>query len=78
MKVQTLKQGVSSINNRNRQPTRSVQQSLAPFESGKLWTKVGAAFPQGRRRLQRRAERDPLDGRLVVLPPDDNEDNRTK
>ena len=84
------------MNNRNQQPARPVQQSLAPpatahlnvftaeeyqsnGKTGKRWTKVGAAFPHKEGpgfSIELCAI--PLDGRLVVLPPDGIEDNRTK
>jgi hypothetical protein len=47
--------------------------------SGKRWTKIGAAFPHKEGpgfSIELCAI--PLDGRLVVLPPEGSEDNRTK
>jgi hypothetical protein len=84
------------MNNRNQQPTRPVQQPLAPSatthlnvftveeyesdgKSGKRWTKIGAAFPHKEGPgFSIELSAIPLDGRLVVLPPDGNEDNRSK
>jgi hypothetical protein len=84
------------MNNRNQQPTRPVQQPLAPpattylnvfiveeYESngktGKRWTKVGAAFPHKEGPgFSIELSAIPLDGRLVVLPPDGDEENRTR
>jgi hypothetical protein len=96
MKVQTLKQGVSSMNNRNQQPTRPVQQPLpgsvpthlnvftveeyeSNGKSGKRWTKVGAAFPHKEGSgFSIELSAIPLDGRLVVLPPADDDGRNGK
>jgi hypothetical protein len=84
------------MNNRNQQPARPVQQSVASSaithlnvftveeyesngKSGKRWTKIGAAFPHKEGPgFSIELSAIPLDGRLVVLPPDGNEDNRSR
>jgi hypothetical protein len=46
-------------------------------KTGKKWTKIGAAFPHKDGigfSIELRAF--PIDGRLVALPPDGNDDNR--
>jgi hypothetical protein len=48
-------------------------------KTGKRWTKIGAAFPHKEGSgLNIELSAIPLDGRLVVPPPDGNEDNRSK
>ena len=46
-------------------------------KTGKKWTKIGAAFPHKEGagfNIELKAF--PIDGRLVVLPPDTDDDNR--
>ena len=46
-------------------------------KTGKRWTKIGAAFPHKDGigfNIELKAF--PIDGRLVVLPPDSDDDNR--
>ena len=46
-------------------------------KAGKKWTKIGAAFPHKEGagfNIELKAF--PIDGRLVVLPPDTDDDNR--
>jgi hypothetical protein len=57
----------------------TVEEYESNSKTGKRWTKVGAAFPHKEGpgfSIELCAI--PLDGRLVVLPPDGNEDTRTK
>jgi hypothetical protein len=57
----------------------TVEEYESNGKSGKRWTKVGAAFPHKEGPgFSIELSAIPLDGRLVVLPPDGNEDNRTK
>jgi hypothetical protein len=57
----------------------TVEEYESNGKSGKRWTKVGAAFPHEEGpgfSIELCAI--PLDGRLVILPPDGNEDSRTR
>jgi hypothetical protein len=57
----------------------TVEEYESNGKTGKRWTKVGAAFPHKEGpgfSIELCAI--PLDGRLVVLPLDGNEENRTK
>jgi hypothetical protein len=57
----------------------TVEEYESNGKSGKRWTKVGAAFPHTEGPgFSIELSAIPLDGRLVVLPPDGNEDNRSK
>jgi len=56
----------------------TVEEYESNGKAGKRWTKIGAAFPHKEGAgfsIELRAF--PIDGRLVVLPPD-NDDNRSK
>jgi hypothetical protein len=53
----------------------TVEEYESNGKTGKKWTKIGAAFPHKEGvgfRIELRAF--PVDGRLVVLPPDPNDD----
>ena len=55
----------------------TVEEYESNGKTGKRWTKIGAAFPHKEGSgfsIELRAF--PIDGRLVVLPPDVNDDNR--
>jgi hypothetical protein len=57
----------------------TVEEYESNGKTGKRWTKIGAAFPHKEGAgfsIELRAF--PIDGRLVVLPPDGNDDNRNK
>jgi hypothetical protein len=91
MKVQTFNLGVIQMNNRNQQTARGPAPAEAPahtylnvftveeYESngktGKKWTKIGAAFPHKEIGFSIELRAFPIDGRLVVLPPDTDDGN---
>ena len=57
----------------------TVEEYESNGKTGNRWTKIGAAFPHKEGPgFSIELSAIPLDGRLVVLPPDGNEDNRTK
>ena len=56
----------------------TVEEYESNGKTAKKWTHIGAAFPHKEGlgfSIEFRAI--PLDGRLVILPPDGNEDSRT-
>ena len=56
----------------------TVEEYESKGKTGKRWTKIGAAFPHNEGlRFSIELKAFPIDGRLVVLPPD-NDDNRTR
>jgi hypothetical protein len=55
----------------------TVEEYESNGKTGKRWTKIGAAFPHKEGTgFSIELSAIPLDGRLVVLPPDGNDDNR--
>jgi hypothetical protein len=57
----------------------TVEEYESNGKTGKRWTKIGAAFPHKEGSgFSIELKAFPTDGRLVVLPPDGNDDNRTK
>jgi hypothetical protein len=57
----------------------TVEEYESNGKTGKRWTKVGAAFPHKEGPgLNIELSAIPLDGRLVLLPPDGDDNNRTK
>ena len=57
----------------------TVEEYESNGKTGKRWTKVGAAFPHKEGSgLNIELSAIPLDGRLVVLPPDTDDNNRVK
>jgi hypothetical protein len=57
----------------------TVEEFESNGKTGKRWTKIGAAFPHKEGigfSIELKAF--PMDGRLVVLPPDNNDDRSNK
>jgi hypothetical protein len=94
MKVQTSNLGVIQMNNRNQNQARlPVEPAASPtylnvftveeYESngktGKKWTKIGAAFPhKDGVGFSIELKAFPMDGRLVALPPDTDDNRNSK